>query len=447
MPIKRAINPNFAHLYQIYEYNKSIDFSNPLIALLLGSSRSGKTISFVDWSILYCLLPENTNKTIFLIRDTYNSHKTTLYVDFDKRLRDFQMDSPFAKAKEVSQFNIFDNTFYFKGCDNPKSFEGAGCDVAYFNEVFDIQKVYFDAVEQRCKEMIVADSNPKYHESWIYDNLLKRPEVKMLHSTFADNPFCPPAQKRKILSYAPTPENIAAGTADEYRWQVYGLGQRCNLKTGYEFYSKFSRGRTVKKLQVNPNLPIHVSFDFNVSPYICAGIFQVVKVGGKYHALLVKEFTLENPLNNTYDLSVTIRKWIEDNFKHRTPLRIYGDASGSHQSTRNKDNEYDIITRELRKYCDNNTMQVPRSNPRLKGRRNFMNKVLSGQHPYIEFYISDTCKKTIEDFENVIEAPDGGKLKKRVKDAETGLTYEPFGHTSDFCDYFMVEMFGKFFEY
>ena len=41
-----------------------------------------------------------------------------------------------------------------------------------------------------------------------------------------DNPFLEPEVRREILIMEPTPENIAAGTADETLWKIYGLGER-----------------------------------------------------------------------------------------------------------------------------------------------------------------------------------------------------------------------------
>lgn len=52
------------------------------------------------------------------------------------------------------------------------------------------------------------------------------PETIFTHTTYKDNPFCPAGVRRTIEGYEPTPENIAAGTADEWRWKVYGLGVR-----------------------------------------------------------------------------------------------------------------------------------------------------------------------------------------------------------------------------
>ena len=45
-----------------------------------------------------------------------------------------------------------------------------------------------------------------------------------LHSTHLNNAFLPIEVRRKILGYEPTSANIALGTADTYKWNVYGLG-------------------------------------------------------------------------------------------------------------------------------------------------------------------------------------------------------------------------------
>jgi phage terminase large subunit len=56
------------------------------------------------------------------------------------------------------------------------------------------------------------------------DNVMKRDNAFVIHSTFKDNPFIPIEQKKKILSYEPTEYNVKQGTANDYNWQVFGLG-------------------------------------------------------------------------------------------------------------------------------------------------------------------------------------------------------------------------------
>lgn len=45
------------------------------------------------------------------------------------------------------------------------------------------------------------------------------------------------------------------------------------------------------------------------------------------------------------------------------------------------------------------------------------------------------------DYNFVKETSDGKKLKKKVKDPKTQVSYEKHGHTSDANDYFLIEFF------
>ncbi len=44
------------------------------------------------------------------------------------------------------------------------------------------------------------------------------------------NPLIPKNAKEQILSYEPTEENYAAGTADKRKWEIYGLGKRAKIE-------------------------------------------------------------------------------------------------------------------------------------------------------------------------------------------------------------------------
>ncbi len=212
------VNPNLSHLVYCHRHGFN--------AALEGSGRAGKTWAILDFIIWYC--SRNQNKTINIIRETYNSFKTTLYLDFARRLPVYGIESKFGLIKEIQQFKLFGNTINFLGADDPNKFLGAGCDIFWCNEFLDIPKMIFDQAEQRCREMWIGDWNPKTTDHWVFE-LEKRNDVKFLRTTFRDNPFISASEKKKVLSYEPTPENIAQGTADSYMWDVYGLGKRAVL--------------------------------------------------------------------------------------------------------------------------------------------------------------------------------------------------------------------------
>lgn len=191
--------------------------------VLKGGSRSGKTWSWIDFLVWLSTTAREPIVTT-LVKETYNSFKTTLYNDFNLRLPQHGIDSPFENVKEVQSFKLFENKINLIGADQPSKFHGAGTDYFIINEALPVQKAIFDQLEMRCKKFWIMDFNPSVAEHWIYDSVEKRDDVVVVHSTMLDNPHVSKWEKKKILSYEPTPENRANGTADDFMWTVYGLG-------------------------------------------------------------------------------------------------------------------------------------------------------------------------------------------------------------------------------
>ena len=215
---KRKINKNFTFLINTFlkDYRGGV---------LEGSSRSGKTyssIDFVIWLCSYFVEPI----TINIIKETYNSFKTTLYDDFSKRLNTFNLPNPFESSKEVASFKIFNHRINLLGADKPSKFDGVSSDFTWYNESLAVSNMIFDQTEMRCRMFWWMDYNPKVSMHYVYDKVIPRDDVRFLHSTFKDNPYISKAELNKILSYEPTKRNIEQGTADDYMWGVYGLGKR-----------------------------------------------------------------------------------------------------------------------------------------------------------------------------------------------------------------------------
>lgn len=180
-----------------------------------GSSRSSKTTSIIQWIEDYNQDNPKTRATVW--RDTRAGLGSTVWSDFRKL---FGHKHEFTR-QATPIFYSNKSTFEPHGADSTNA-HGLTQDVAWLNEPYRISKEVFDQIDQRTSELIIIDWNPKQGH-WI-DKLAKHPRAIVIHSTYKDNPFCPIEQKIKIESYEPTPENIEAGTADEYMWQVYGLG-------------------------------------------------------------------------------------------------------------------------------------------------------------------------------------------------------------------------------
>lgn len=192
-----------------------------------GSSRSGKTFDTIDFLYDICVLSEKPLK-IYIYRLTLQDCKEKTLGDFKKKLilrGVFDGDS-LRGGNILPEYHIKDSVILFRGLDKMDVKEGNDCDIIYFNEMLDgISKAQFDNITMRCTRMVIGDWNPRYTTHWAFD-LEGQPDTVFTHTTYKDNPFCPPSVIRTIEGYEPTKENIAAGTADEWRWKVYGLGVR-----------------------------------------------------------------------------------------------------------------------------------------------------------------------------------------------------------------------------
>lgn len=192
-----------------------------------GSSRSGKTFDTFDFLYDICAAGDRAY-SIYVYRETLCDCKEKALGDFKKKLQLRGVYNPDAMTGEkiLPEYKIGGSVIRFRGLDKTDVKEGHDCDIIYFNEMLDgMSKAQYENITMRCTLMVIGDWNPKYKEHWVF-NMEGRPDTIFTRTTYKDNPFCPAGVRTTIESYEPTPKNIAAGTADEYRWKVYGLGQR-----------------------------------------------------------------------------------------------------------------------------------------------------------------------------------------------------------------------------
>ncbi len=188
--------------------------------ILTGSSRSSKTHSILQ---THYLKGFEKHRRISIWRETKKDTKDTVLADFKKALPTFENHEHLTFNKTESIYHFPNkSTIEICGGDDESRVHGFQGDIAHFNEPYKISRDTFDQIDMRTSEYVLIDWNPK-SKHWI-DDLSGQDNAIVIHSTFKDNPFCPEEQRRKILSYEPTEYNIQQKTADNYKWQVYGLG-------------------------------------------------------------------------------------------------------------------------------------------------------------------------------------------------------------------------------
>ncbi len=231
MRIRGAANLEF--LIENFDYNKCKPFDpfNPQEQekqgfVFEGGSGSAKTYDIIHFLLLYCQHFKDEGKDILIFRQTLADLKKTVYKDFIKVLRMYGLyDEKYHTMSSPICYELYGNKIYFSGLDTMGA-HGERHDIIWGNEGMELDKDAFKQLNQRCNEAFIIDYNPSATDHWIFDDIIPRKDTKFFKSTQLQNPFLPPGQRSEILKYEPTPENIAQGTADDYLWNVYGLGIR-----------------------------------------------------------------------------------------------------------------------------------------------------------------------------------------------------------------------------
>lgn len=217
-------------------------------------------------------------------------------------------------------------------------------------------------------------------------------------------------------------------------------------KTGGEYYSSYRRLLHVKEFDPWDDEPVHITFDFNVVPYMTALMGQM-KFNTKTNRYLLRIFDeacLENPNNSTPAVCKEIIQRhgpTGTNVLKPGGVFYYGDYSGKNRQTLSEEykHQYDVIEKLFKLYLNNLSDRV-RPNLLHITRRGFMCNLFMGVHP-VDIEIHKRCKHLTGDLEFVKVGPNGEKVK--TKTTEDGVSFEEHGHTSDALDYLCCSAFDN----
>lgn len=219
---------------------------------------------------------------------------------------------------------------------------------------------------------------------------------------------------------------------DYYR--VYALGEWGVIRTGGEFLPKFDMKKT-GKFPFIPGLPVHVSVDNNVLPYITTTLWQV-DVENK----VIRQFAevcAEDPENTASRAGELVcdflmRLGVEKAYLH-------GDVTTKASSTID-DEKRSFFDKYMEKLKDLEVEDVtPNSNPSVASSGEFANAILDGWGGW-SIQVDESCKHSIEDYLSVKKDVNGGLLKIRVKDTVTKQSYEQYGHCTDTMRYMLCDV-------
>lgn len=401
-----------------------------------GAMGGGKTFFGLSAFLIMCQIFKGSRWCV--IRENTEKLRTTTIPSFKKlrpsgRLR----ENPYEYTHPNGSVIVFKGENY----DNDKELDwlkGFECCGFLFEEINECREDTLDIAFGRCgrweceprpKPLILATCNPslgwvkkRVYEKW--ENGTLPPTWLYIPSKVTDNPHLTP-------EYLESLKNMP-----RYKYEVFVNGNwNIQLKVGGEFYKCFEIDKHVGQCSYNPSLPLHISWDDNVNPYLPCGIFQIE---GK-ELRMIDEIAGINPYNTISAVCAEITRKYQS---HSAGLFIYGDATAKKEDTKLEKghNFYKIIQERLAHFKPQ--LRVLSSNPSVAMRGQWINTVFEQELGGIKVIIDEKCTYTINDFILLKEAADGTKSKDMETDPKTKVRYQKYGHFTDLFDYLMCSAFS-----
>lgn len=468
----RKINPNGFYLLQ-YLNDPSLRY-----VFMYGGSSSGKSFSFAQVLLIYTLYDgENT----LVMRKVGASIIKTIYEDFKVACRILGLGDYFTFRQNVIRCTNGAH-IDFTGLDDPEKIKG----ISNYKRVlleelteFDLQD--YKQIRKRLRgkvgQQILASWNPIKSTHWIKTEVFDRERWHDVPMSCTIGGEAIPEELTKVKSVrmnAPRsvvnartgevdelPPNMVAvqstylhnfwvvgspdGTYGYYDeqlvadfehdrlhdpdyYQVYALGEWGVIRTGSEFLGSFNAGRNTADVAYDPTLPVHLTVDSNVLPYITTTFWQVSLDGGT-HLRQFGELMAGNPDNTVRRAAGKVAARLRS-MGYADKVYLHGDASA--RAANNIDDEkrsfMDLYISTLQSKGYEVVDMVSASNPSVSMSGEFANQVFEGSIEGVSMVIGKSCTVSIEDYLATQKDVNGGILKARVKDKTTMQTYEAHGH-------------------
>lgn len=248
-------NPLYYEMARLYSQYKTSD--NKIIIGNEGGTRSSKTWDAFHFLYTFCDHNPNRGLDIYILRDTLTHCKDFTFKDFKKCMQLIGAEVSYTSQGQKPNAEINGNNLYFRGLDSEENSEGYPSDILFLNEVLETGKHKVNGLIMRCRMLVLMDWNPKFTDHWVFD-MEKREDTFFTHTTYRNNQHLEQSIINEIEGYEPWlsnsyeiinyelyyngelineknqppphPTNVDNGTADEFRWKVYGLGLRGSMK-------------------------------------------------------------------------------------------------------------------------------------------------------------------------------------------------------------------------
>lgn len=399
-------------------YGSGKTFCGSLLGILISLKYDG--ITGLVGALTYPLVRDTTLKTYFEHLDNMG-FKLGVHYEF--------------KTSESKLIFKNGSEILFRHMEEPNKLKSLNLGFIELEEMSDIPESTFKMLLGRLRQTVKPEWKKKGFQYRLYGHTNPEPAKGWIYKYFVEQK---PDNYRLIQ--APTTQNkfLASDFVDslkeaydEQYYRINVLGEFGDYTSG--LVVKGFTADNIKELHYQQDLPLHLTWDFNVDPMscICAHI-----AGGK--VFYFDEFILENTTTQG-----TIDEVIKRYPNHKGDIIINGDASGDNRSTQSEVSNYIIIKRALKRhYSDKKIKFHLRSfNPPIKNRIAAFNAMVKNHNSERKIFVDKRCERLLYNIHNlkykagsnIVDVPTYAQIKN-----ENSLKFleHPFDAASYLVDYY-----------
>lgn len=238
--------------------------------ILKGGGGSGKSV-FASWKISHRTVTEEGHKFLVL-RKVANTIELSVFAEIKERLTEMGCLWEFDINKTVKTFTHrpTGNQIICLGLDEPEKIKSIkGITGMWIEETTEFDENDIDQLNLRIRGkkknyvQYILTFNPISEDHWLkkryFDN--KHPDCTIHETTYHDNLFLTNEDKAQL-------EELK--NKNPLYYDIYCLGKWGITDKSNKFLFSFDeKKQVVEGLKINPNLPVWLTFDFNIDPMTC----------------------------------------------------------------------------------------------------------------------------------------------------------------------------------
>lgn len=374
---------------------KEWDYSKGVVEIMLsGSVGSAKSLLMAHIAVTHAMFYEQS--VCLLCRRALDDLKGTLILKIIEH-----MDGVLEEGEDY-EYNRSQGNFVFWNGSRLESFSWADKNFLRFRSVEASSACIEELTENRgeywgfYKELrarigrlshvpehfILSATNPDSpsHPAYKYFIDTTIESRKVFYSVTRDNPFLPPWYIEQLYE-----------TYDEKEALRMLEGKWIEIKSEVIYYA-FTSDNIIERYDVNPTLPIIVTFDFNI------GIGKPLSFCAMQYNPEIDTFFIFNEwIIEGANTEEAIGQAIEDElFTLSDQFIIRGDCNGRARSTKSNKTDYEIIKNCLRNLSISFDLDIPNVNPQIRKRHITVNGYIKNSTGRKRLFVTRNCKGCIE---------------------------------------------------